>query len=257
MHASTSRRASTPSSRRSFAHGPRRCRHRRVSLVVRPPPPRPRRRRFRPSQPGRRGIRASSPDGKPARTTPPMRTSAPHAARSRASSRRFQNRHGGPWGTPEMIAQLATGLACNEVAGDRIGAALEPMLREAAEREGFRRLPRQDRPGGHEHEGCSASGKSTLATAAEQARRPRRRRVERIRADQSRHLAQATPRLRRAGRRIQVWRCVHWRRSALIDRKLDRYIGQAGEAGEMTHLLIDRFRFDSFAPTPTRPAATC
>jgi uncharacterized protein YbaR (Trm112 family) len=34
----------------------------------------------------------------------------------------------------------------------------------------------------------------------------------------------------------------------IIDQKLDRYMALKQERGEMAHLLIDRFRFDSFAP---------
>ncbi len=34
----------------------------------------------------------------------------------------------------------------------------------------------------------------------------------------------------------------------IVDQKLDRYIGRKAAAGEISHLLIDRFRFDSFAP---------
>ncbi len=34
----------------------------------------------------------------------------------------------------------------------------------------------------------------------------------------------------------------------IVDQKLDRYMARKAERGEMTHLLIDRFRFDSFAP---------
>jgi hypothetical protein len=35
---------------------------------------------------------------------------------------------------------------------------------------------------------------------------------------------------------------------AIIDRKLDHYMALKGERGIVPHLLIDRFRFDSFAP---------
>src|SRR6185436_18664201 len=41
---------------------------------------------------------------------------------------------------------------------------------------------------------------------------------------------------------------VHGRELQIIDRKLDSYMARKAERGEMTHLLIDRFRFDSFAP---------
>ena len=34
----------------------------------------------------------------------------------------------------------------------------------------------------------------------------------------------------------------------IVDQKLDRYMARKAERGEMSHLLIDRFRFDSFAP---------
>jgi len=34
----------------------------------------------------------------------------------------------------------------------------------------------------------------------------------------------------------------------IVDKKLDHYIGAKAAAGKISHLLIDRFRFDSFAP---------
>jgi hypothetical protein len=34
----------------------------------------------------------------------------------------------------------------------------------------------------------------------------------------------------------------------IIDQKLDRYMAKKADRGEMSHLLIDRFRFDSFVP---------
>jgi hypothetical protein len=34
----------------------------------------------------------------------------------------------------------------------------------------------------------------------------------------------------------------------IVDHKLDRYMARKAERGAMSHLLIDRFRFDSFAP---------
>ena len=34
----------------------------------------------------------------------------------------------------------------------------------------------------------------------------------------------------------------------IIDHKLDRYMATKYQRGDMSHLLIDRFRFDSFAP---------
>jgi len=160
----------------------------------------------------------------------------------------LQSRHGSPWGTPEMIAQLATGLACNEVAGDRIGDALEPMLREAAEREGFRRLPRQDRPVVMNTKGASASGKSTL--------RPLQRELAARVGVEWAEFALISPDIWRKqlldygalGDAYKYAGAFTGDEVALIDRKLDRYMARKAQAGGMTHLLIDRFRFDSFAP---------
>ncbi|HYR00225.1 MAG TPA: hypothetical protein VET86_09290 [Casimicrobiaceae bacterium] len=157
-------------------------------------------------------------------------------------------RHGRPWGTSEMIARLATGLACNDAAGDRIGDALEPMLAEAAEREGFRRLPPQDRPVVMNTKGASASGKSTL--------RPLQRGLAaRIGVDWA-EFALISPDIWRKqlldygslGDAYKYAGAFTGDEVALIDRKLDRYMARKAQAGEMTHLLIDRFRFDSFAP---------
>src|SRR5258707_4609031 len=37
---------------------------------------------------------------------------------------------------------------------------------------------------------------------------------------------------------------------AIIDQKLDRYMSHKGRLGQLSHLLLDRFRFDSFAQEP-------
>ncbi len=42
---------------------------------------------------------------------------------------------------------------------------------------------------------------------------------------------------------------------AIVDRKLDRYMEQKAARGRMPHLLIDRFRFDSFAPESDEPGS--
>jgi len=158
------------------------------------------------------------------------------------------NRHGEPWGTREMIARLATGLACNEAAGDAIGTALAPMLDEAARAEGFRRLPRQPHPVVMNTKGASASGKSTL--------RPLQRELgARIGVDWA-EFALISPDIWRKqlldygslGDAYKYAGAFTGEEVALIDHKLDHYMAIKARAGGMTHLLIDRFRFDSFAP---------
>ena len=55
-------------------------------------------------------------------------------------------RHGSMWGTRELIASIATDLACNDCASEEIGRLIDPWFVEAARREGFRLLPAQERP---------------------------------------------------------------------------------------------------------------
>jgi hypothetical protein len=147
-----------------------------------------------------------------------------------------------------MLGRIATGLACNEVAGERIGAALSPVLAEAAGAEGFRLLPRQSHPVVMNTKGASASGKSTL--------RPLQKSLAgRIGVEWS-EFALISPDIWRKqlldyaslGEAYKYAGAFTGDELALIDRKLDRYMAKKAESGGMTHLLIDRFRFDSFAP---------
>jgi len=158
------------------------------------------------------------------------------------------SRHGQSWGTRELIAAVATGLACNDVGADRIAAALEPMLTDAADRERFRRVPPQQRPVVMNTKGPSASGKSTL--------RPLQRKLAgRIGVDWE-EFALISPDIWRKqlldyaslGDAYKYAGAFTGDELHLIDCKLDLYMARKGTRGAMTHLLIDRFRFDSFAP---------
>lgn len=158
------------------------------------------------------------------------------------------NRHGVAWGARSLIGSLAAGMVSNEMGGEAIGRKLEPIIAEGAARLGFYPLPRQERPIVMNTKGPSAAGKSSL--------RPLQHRL----ADQ-------------IGARWEDFALISpdiWRKQLLdyqslgalykyagpmtgdelqiIDAKLDRYMARKNRRGDMTHLLIDRFRFDSFAP---------
>jgi len=157
-------------------------------------------------------------------------------------------RHGSVWGGREMIASLATDLACNRAGGDAIGALLDPLIADAAAREGYALLPRQERPVVMNIKGASASGKSTL--------RPLQKKLAGdIGVDWS-EFALISPDIWRKqlldygslGNAYKYAGAFTGDELQIVDEKLDRYMAEKARRGDMTHLLIDRFRFDSFAP---------
>jgi hypothetical protein len=157
-------------------------------------------------------------------------------------------RHGRMWGEPALIARLAAGMACNEHGGEVIGRMIEPCIRDAAEREGYRLLPAQERPVVMNTKGASASGKSTL--------RPLQKNLAGEIGVRWSDFALISPDIWRKylldygslGEAFKYAGALTGRELAMIDHKLDRYMARKAERGGMSHLLIDRFRFDSFAP---------
>jgi hypothetical protein len=155
---------------------------------------------------------------------------------------------GRAWGTRELIVSMATDMACNDHGSDAIGRTIEPMLLRGARNEGYKLLPHQERPVVINTKGPSASGKSTL--------RPLQKKLAGDIGVQWSDFALISP---------DIWRKQLLDYTALgtaykyagaftadelqiVDQKLDRYMARKSERGGMSHLLIDRFRFDSFAP---------
>jgi hypothetical protein len=155
---------------------------------------------------------------------------------------------GHAWGTRDLIASLATGVACNEYAGDAIGRAIEPLLLSAARSEGYGLLPSQERPVVINTKGPSASGKSTL--------RPLQKKLAGDIGVRWSDFALISPDIWRKqlldyaslGESYKYAGAFTAEELQIIDQKLDRYMARKYRRGAMTHLLIDRFRFDSFAP---------
>lgn len=157
-------------------------------------------------------------------------------------------RHGTIRGRRDPIASLAVDVACNAIASDEIGRLIESWLGDAVAAEGCALLPAQARPVILNTKGPSASGKSTL--------RPLQRKLAGdIGVDWS-EFALISPDIWRKqlidyaslGRAYKYGGAFTGDELHVIDLKLDRYMARRAADGEVPHLLIDRFRFDSFAP---------
>jgi hypothetical protein len=170
-----------------------------------------------------------------------------HRALARVMSALFATQ-GRAWGSRDLIVTLATDLACNEYGSDRVGQALEPLLLRAARTEGFVLLPRQQHPVVINTKGASASGKSTLRLLQ-----------KKLAGDigvRWADFALISPDIWRKylldydslGAAYKYAGAFTAEELQIVDQKLDRYMARKHQRGEMTHLLIDRFRFDSFAP---------
>lgn len=179
-------------------------------------------------------------------STDPLHASAYHALARVLSA--VLVRHGRLWGSREMVATLATDLACNAHSGDEIGRLMEPWLIAAANARAYRRLPRQECPVVMNTKGASASGKSTL--------RPLQKELaSRIGVDW-REFALISPDIWRKqlldygalGPDYKYAGAFTGEELMIVDQKLDRYMARKAACGEMPHLLIDRFRFESMAP---------
>ncbi len=182
---------------------------------------------------------------------PPLPTeSEPGAAR--AALRRvlfgIHHRHGRLWGDAEVIVEIAAEIAVTSLIPVALGTLVTPMVEHGARLEGWRRLPVQAHPVVMNTKGASASGKSTM--------RPLQQALaERLQVPW-RDFALISPDIWRKrlldyasmGRDHKYAGACTGHEVFLIDRKLDAYMSRKAAQGRMSHLLIDRFRFDSFAP---------
>jgi len=157
-------------------------------------------------------------------------------------------KHERVWGDRALVARVAVDLAANDCGSAAIGDVIEPLVRAAAAREGYRLLAAQERTVVMNTKGPSAAGKSTM--------RPLQKALaERIGVDWS-QFALISPDIWRKqlldygslGADYKYAGAFTGDELAIVDQKLDRYMAGKAQRGDVSHLLIDRFRFDSFAP---------
>ena len=157
-------------------------------------------------------------------------------------------RHGRLWGDAALLATVATRLACNEYGSVAVGRLIEPLIAEAVRSERYALLPAQREPVVMNIKGASASGKSTM--------RPLQKRLAEEIGVAWGDFALISPDIWRKqlldygalGEAYKYAGTFTGQELRMIDVKLDRYMAAKAERGGIPHLLIDRFRFDSFAP---------
>lgn len=160
------------------------------------------------------------------------------------------NRHGRLFGDRSLITSLATRLVCNDYGSLMIGQLIDPHFGEAVLREGYQWLPAQEHPIVMNVKGASASGKSTM--------RPLQKALASRLGIQWAEFALISPDIWRKflldyaslGPAQRYAGTLTGHEIRIIDEKLDLYMSRKAKAGRMSHLLIDRFRFDSFAQEP-------
>jgi hypothetical protein len=146
-----------------------------------------------------------------------------------------------------LITAIATTLVCNDYGSHLMGRIIDEQFRNAVRSEGYRVLPSQPHPIVMNVKGASASGKSTM--------RPLQKMLAAQIGANWGDFALISPDIWRKflldyailgpARKYAGTLTAH--EIEIIDRKLDRYMAAKYKAGRMSHLLIDRFRFDSFA----------
>lgn len=154
----------------------------------------------------------------------------------------------------DMVCRFASNMVCNSYGSEKLGEWIEPMIAKAVKAEGYRFLPYQDSPFFMNVKGASAAGKSTI--------RPLQRKLAEKLNIAWEDFALISPDYWRKflldydslGDDFKYAAMLTGQELEIIDKKLDRYMGEKAASGKMPHLLIDRFRFDSFTPSPGQQA---
>jgi hypothetical protein len=151
-------------------------------------------------------------------------------------------------GESNLLEELTVTLVCNDLGSELIGEAILPFVQEAVACEGYRFLTQQEKPVVMNVKGASASGKSTM--------RPRQKTLAGKLNLPWDEFALISPDIWRKflldyatlGAAYKYAGTLTGQELEIIDKKLDRRMAARAARGDMPHLLIDRFRFDSFVP---------
>ena len=150
-------------------------------------------------------------------------------------------------GGEDLLVRLALIGVSNSHGSLVLGHAIDPLFRKGCVDKGYTVLPAQSDPVILNVKGASASGKSTV-------RSHQRALAERLGVKWT-DFAVISPDYWRKylldydslGEDFKYAGSLTGQELWLIDQKLDRYMSRKAQQGLMSHLLIDRFRFDSFS----------
>ena len=156
-------------------------------------------------------------------------------------------KHGRIIGDQALLVSLVSGFVCNNYGSELIGKMIAPWIKNAAESEGYRLLPAQKEPVLINVKGSSAAGKSTM--------RPlQHKHTEKLGLDWQ-DFALISPDIWRKylldydslGPATRYAGTLAGDEVPILDQKFDRYIKYKSQHGGLSHMLIDRFRFNTFA----------
>ena len=146
----------------------------------------------------------------------------------------------------DLVLDLSLRIVMNNFGSREIGRIIRPMFNDAVAQEGYRFLPAQSHPIVMNTKGASASGKSTI--------RPQQRRLAEKMNVKWEDFALISPDYWRKylldyetmGEDYKYAAMMTGHELEIIDRKLDSYVEAKACRHNLPHLLLDRFRFDSF-----------
>lgn len=146
----------------------------------------------------------------------------------------------------QALVRLSVKIFCQDYGPHFIRTLVTPHFLKGAEAEGYRFLPVPEKRIIMNTKGASAAGKSTI--------RPHQRRLAESLGINWGDFALISPDYWRKylldydslGDDYKYAGMLTGQELAMVDQKLDRYMAEKGKRGDVPHLLIDRFRFDSF-----------
>ncbi len=152
----------------------------------------------------------------------------------------------------DIIARVAEGVVLNRLGSAAVGRCVEEIFNRAVLAEGYHRLPPQKDPVVLNAKGASAAGKSSI-------RGDQHLIAERLGLDWKDFAIISPDDGRKSvrdydglGEDYKYAAMLTGQELEIIDRKLDILMAMKGQKGTVPHMLIDRFRFDSFQADRTR-----